>query len=453
MVIDNPTLDKKRKAIRNALIRNYASKLGKTNSEAQDDCKDTDTILIPAVTNLLSQHWKKIEPYATQLSDDPSIEDDIQNRFARQITIASSIMINPPMELYTSLLGRINGILQDNIDQKMDAKQSFEAMTAEMSQYSEDVLMLIHDYRNDDSKSLPSTDDGTLWAGQDDYNRDDLDPLTDMNKHNLQDQLDILKEHLSDDRLELPIARFILNPSIGSDHYSMTDDFHTPIFTSILPEKYAQTHADYLLSTRDDQTAFEDDPDEVDSHQESIEFAFFSHYKDTQDFQLPKTTSHEEKAKEEEEKKKKEEEEKEKKKKEEQEEQSRQEREKKKKKEEEEEKKKKEEEDKKGKKKDDKEDKIPDDETDYQPGGSVSLAMRTKSITEMVQKRTPGDLSNDHMTRFGIDYERPVSMRRNEIKPGDIRINDGPSRIDPLYIVTYTRRHRKPIFNPVSGGR
>lgn len=90
---------------------------------------------------------------------------------------------------------------------------------------------------------------------------------------------------------------------------------------------------------------------------------------------------------------------------------------------------------------------IPDD-TDYTP--DALLARKTKDITLYMQRLTNMDMEKDHMTRFSVTNESPVPMQRMQIRRGDIPVFAGQNTFSQKYIVTFTRKSRKPVFNPVN---
>jgi hypothetical protein len=92
---------------------------------------------------------------------------------------------------------------------------------------------------------------------------------------------------------------------------------------------------------------------------------------------------------------------------------------------------------------------IPDD-SGYTPDVNLAWSIRTR--TTSVRARPNTDLRNDHMDRFKVTNEGPTSVANSATRPGDI-ILYGRTVFDPAYVVTYTRKSRKPIFNPITGRR
>jgi hypothetical protein len=85
----------------------------------------------------------------------------------------------------------------------------------------------------------------------------------------------------------------------------------------------------------------------------------------------------------------------------------------------------------------------------YSSGANGSLNIRARHLVGMARALPQTDLRFDHFTRFGTTEMRSQSLRRANVRPGDLRINAGPTRLDPLYVITFTRGQRRPIFNPV----
>jgi len=90
-------------------------------------------------------------------------------------------------------------------------------------------------------------------------------------------------------------------------------------------------------------------------------------------------------------------------------------------------------------------DDVPDD-SDYTPDSS--LAGKAIEYTKRVRAQDLTDLKHDHMTRFNIKTENPQYLRVYQVKPGDFRVTTSDWTTGQKYIVTYTRKSRKPIFNP-----
>jgi hypothetical protein len=90
---------------------------------------------------------------------------------------------------------------------------------------------------------------------------------------------------------------------------------------------------------------------------------------------------------------------------------------------------------------------IPDD-TSYVP--EQELYRKVKDLTEWLRTQDTIKLKKDHMTRFGVQVEEQRSVRKIDLLPTDTRIIRGQNTLGQMYMVTFTRKSKKPIFNPVS---
>lgn len=93
---------------------------------------------------------------------------------------------------------------------------------------------------------------------------------------------------------------------------------------------------------------------------------------------------------------------------------------------------------------------IPDDTT-YIP--NPGWTRREKGIISLIQSLPTMDMRRDHMTRFKVNNEQPTSISRWEVSPrdhGDIDVFFGPTKFSQHYLITFTRKSRKPIFNPIN---
>lgn len=89
---------------------------------------------------------------------------------------------------------------------------------------------------------------------------------------------------------------------------------------------------------------------------------------------------------------------------------------------------------------------IPDDD-DYSP--DWMLVKQVKYQIQDIKDTTPFPDYFDHMTHFNTHDERPVSVLSSKVTNRDLKVFKGNSLLDGYYIVTFTRKSRKPIFNPV----
>jgi hypothetical protein len=89
------------------------------------------------------------------------------------------------------------------------------------------------------------------------------------------------------------------------------------------------------------------------------------------------------------------------------------------------------------------------DDSAYTPDPYLSYKVR-KQIA-LVQSGTDKFEKRDHMTRFHASNEAARSLPRSQVQMRDIIAIAGRTSIDQGYVVTFTRRHKKPIFNPISG--
>jgi hypothetical protein len=89
---------------------------------------------------------------------------------------------------------------------------------------------------------------------------------------------------------------------------------------------------------------------------------------------------------------------------------------------------------------------IPDDAS-YVP--DPFLSRKARDITNHFQSLTKMDMIHDHMTRFSTTVEQPFPLTRWQVRKTDSRTFAGQSTMSRMYVITYTRKSRKPIFNPV----
>jgi len=78
------------------------------------------------------------------------------------------------------------------------------------------------------------------------------------------------------------------------------------------------------------------------------------------------------------------------------------------------------------------------------------MANKAKVFTDAIRAETTINDQHDHMKRFGTTSESPALVSRTTMRQGDwtIQMNDRYGR--RLYVVTYTRKSKKPIFSQVS---
>lgn len=87
------------------------------------------------------------------------------------------------------------------------------------------------------------------------------------------------------------------------------------------------------------------------------------------------------------------------------------------------------------------------DDSNYTP--DPFLSRKCRGITDAIQSLPQMDLKHDHMTRFELSFERPIPLTKWQVRKSDIRIFQGQSILSRMYVVTYSRKSRKPLFNPV----
>lgn len=89
---------------------------------------------------------------------------------------------------------------------------------------------------------------------------------------------------------------------------------------------------------------------------------------------------------------------------------------------------------------------VPDDST-YVP--DACLSRKVRHLTSYFQDFDIPTSNHDHMTRFDTIMEHAIPLSRFQVQRTDSRTFSGPSILSRMYVVTYTRKSRKPIFNPV----
>jgi hypothetical protein len=87
---------------------------------------------------------------------------------------------------------------------------------------------------------------------------------------------------------------------------------------------------------------------------------------------------------------------------------------------------------------------VPDD-TNYIP--DVIMSDKARPFTRVIQARTTVDDLHDHMTRFSTNSEAPASISKFGLRPTDWTIQVRDRNGIRNYLVTYTRKSKKPIFS------
>jgi len=90
---------------------------------------------------------------------------------------------------------------------------------------------------------------------------------------------------------------------------------------------------------------------------------------------------------------------------------------------------------------------IPDDD-DYTP--NAGLYRKVRDLTKFYQSSDDMNMEKDHMTRFSTTNETPVGLSRLSVRRTDVRVYSGQGTNGNMFVVTFTRKSRKPIFNPVA---
>ena len=93
-----------------------------------------------------------------------------------------------------------------------------------------------------------------------------------------------------------------------------------------------------------------------------------------------------------------------------------------------------------------------EEEEDYEP--DPLLASKARPYTDVVQSKPKGELFHDHMARFKSASEAaPVLIRRYQVvcctDDADFTVQTRIRGVKTNYVVTYTRRSRKPVFNKI----
>jgi len=333
---------------------------------------------------------------------------------------------------HTDLLCSVNDCLRLLLEGGTNREETLDNIQIALAQFGQDVADLIDQLTDGDNLNLEGIahDDTLVWRHQTAAHAASDDPEEVLDHHKALDELLYL---LSDYEMDEVVVRYVLNPFVGSSVLCHTAEMCLPIYVNVLPEKFALRISDEVLAGRVSKHREPEDDEDFDEFQENEELEFFQSARTT--LSHPSTEHQRTRsliAR------------------------------------------------KKGKtviRKDDRSQKhtklekiptglkdsgresrpyasssgITDD--DYVSGGTNSLIMKAKSFTLQVKSQPENDLRHDHMSRFNTTSSRPVPLKRTDIKPGDYRVIDGHTVYDQLYVVTYSRNDRKPIFNPVAGRR
>jgi len=93
----------------------------------------------------------------------------------------------------------------------------------------------------------------------------------------------------------------------------------------------------------------------------------------------------------------------------------------------------------------------PDDST-YEPDSL--LASKAQEFTHLVQAKPTGTKFHDHMDRFNSTDESPRAISRSQVINGvpdsDFLVQTRIRGVKTNYVVTYSRKSRKPIFNVIT---
>lgn len=92
---------------------------------------------------------------------------------------------------------------------------------------------------------------------------------------------------------------------------------------------------------------------------------------------------------------------------------------------------------------------IPNDD-DYTP--DPILTYKARDVIRLIQNMDDLPDTKDHLKRFGINHYFPQILPKRDIRGTDARYKDGFNFLGRLYVITFTRQHRKPIFNLVTNG-
>jgi len=371
-------------------------------------------------------------------------------------SISGHLYTSPILMEHTDLLRNVNAILRQEEEGEYGQGEAITAIRNALFEYAENCMKIVDEdfsYGVDTGYDLFIKRADAYWTPGHDNSK-----KTGIVEHDA--EIIELKDHLKSDNVYHSVARYILNPSIGSGIVLHDRKANMPFFFSVLPEEFAKAICDPIMDTRYPDGEDDSDEEDEDAFQIEIERDFYTHVKaDFLDVKEPKPhippkktsidydsddrpITPEARRKKKKGKKPR----------------SRtpsptpSEKARKRKEDEDAAKKAKKDEDEEAKKKKEKEESEGKDR-EYVSGGTQFMVMKAKSFTTMVRAQDNDDLSHDHMTRFDTTSQRPVTIRMRDIKPGDYRITDGKTALDPLYIVTYSRDDRKPIFNPVIGRR
>lgn len=87
------------------------------------------------------------------------------------------------------------------------------------------------------------------------------------------------------------------------------------------------------------------------------------------------------------------------------------------------------------------------DDSDYRP--DPVLAFKVRDFVTYIKSLDVIPEHKDHMKRFSTTFEQPVPLTTWQVRKTDARVHSGESSFSPMFVITFTRRNRVPIFNPV----
>jgi hypothetical protein len=386
----------------------------------------------------VNESWKQIESINDEIENDDDKSEYYQEIGKRFLDAAISAESEPFLKEYTSFLSQINHCIQEFVNESaqldVDKDELLNRIEDELLAYVQSVKTVTEEFETvyQDHKNLNISTFKPKWRWSNGFKDQFGDDVSKPFERNFNELLDYLKNEEVPDE----VVKFILNPTYGTAGIEAQGVTRSPLMLSTLPSLYALENSDVIWEDRNRNREANkapipteiDDDYQADCEEEFLES--LKHEDIDHIVHSRRERTEESRRKRDQEKDKQDETENDNKSQTDPAENS-----------------------------NSNEDEqthtntqstIPDD-TSYTP--NIQLMIHAKGYTKEVQARPQGELFHDHMTRFKTNVEEPRSMSESEVIKGpghDFVIFLSNQRGRNKYVVTYTRKSRKPIFNSVA---
>lgn len=440
--IKNSSISTIRSQIRDGLIRliNRADPAKVKLAQTKSRLKDATTIAIIMEYVRITKSYLECDPAKTALiaSPDERTKQKFNTYASVAATFAELVYISPPLVQHTQLLTEVIQILSGLELTPRTAEQTIDNIRRSLNAYAVNVAAAIEPSITTSSTLLAEGTYGRLvmkWTHM--HRNVQPETSTEMKTHTT--KLGILEYQMYQSYVPEEVVRYLMNPGVGSAVIWYSDAVSVPFFFNVLPKPYADSMENVMIQRHPSGYDWSAD-DWDDETQENLERTFshkaFSKSSDNPLRPCPSADEEAARRRREAEARRQEAED-----------ATRRDEERRHREEEEAERRRREAEAA-AAEEDDDEDSSPDD-TSYAPNPYLSFKVRRQ--IERYQSGLDTAPQRDHMTRFETTTESERSIPRSAVRLDDITVTAGRTAIDQRYVVTFTRRNKKPIFNPVSG--